>query len=570
MVVCGLSCCDELYVFGSPAEKVPSSGEASDFTVTRPQPYFHKPNAVLATNLAAPLPVGVIVPPDWSDADPLSLTLQIPSGVDLLGGELGGVVVDQATINTQTNGDRSYQFTIPRPKTTKVLGRLYAQASGWRDGQTGTIRYHFSQGSWRSPVVSLPLRAVEVQKAPRPKQLMVGMGWWSAGDTAKWPGALDAWEQLGLNSFPLFAHWMKDGDPLWDLVQEARDRGFFIVSIDSPIHRMIAAHKKDVEIFDQLPDGKTGEHFCVSYRGPHYQREIERYAKSMVRARPHFASADIEVWGWRGPVDSKDCVRCQADFKASGLEDWAEWQLAKGDQMWRDLVRAARAEVAKVDGPSCQIGGYDFRPGPAYQAVWSVDRNYPQWMHGSQVSTYSCLYPYHWQLIGDEVRKDRDALGHNDVMPWISPGDAGTFPGDALQWTLLECYCNGARGVYFWSSRVWDAESLIAYNHVVRAIAPVEDIILEGSPVGDGFTVDEPGRLSGLRLENSALLLLADYKSQSDGTLTLNLDLPVPSRLVDRLSGEVLVAELAPGPQRIRVPLGDSPARLLHLAPSEQ
>ena len=104
-------------------------------------------------------------------------------------------------------------------------------------------------------------------------------------------------------------------------------------------------------------------------------------------------------------------------------------------------------------------------------------------------------------------------------------------------------------------------------NRVVRAIAPVEDIILEGEPVGDGFKVDRPGRLSGLRLDNSALLLLADYASQSNGTLTLNLDVPVPSRLVDRLSGEVLAAELAPGPQRIQVPLGDSPARLLHMAP---
>jgi hypothetical protein len=98
----------------------------------------------------------------------------------------------------------------------------------------------------------------------------------------------------------------------------------------------------------------------------------------------------------------------------------------------------------------------------------------------------------------------------------------------------------------------------------------VEDIILEGSPVGDGFTVDRPGRLSGLRLGNSALLLLADYASRSNGTLTFNLDVPAPSRLVDRLSGEVLATELPSGPQRIQVPLGDSPARLLHLAPSEQ
>lgn len=567
MYACGLSCCDELYVFGRLTEKAAHNGEASDFTVTRPQPYFHKPNAVLATNLAAPLPVGVAVPPSWSDDDPLLISLELPAGVELLGGELGGTSVDEAMVDVQTNGDRIYQFTVPCPNTSKTLGRLYAQASEWRDGQRGIIKYHSSQDSWSSPVVSVPLRAVTLQKAPRLKQLMVGLGWWSAGNTAKWPGALDAWEQLGINSFPLFGHWMKDGDPLWDLVEKARDRGFFVVNIDSPFHRMIASHKKNPAIFDQLPDGKTGDKLCISYRGILYQQEIERFARAMARARPQFASADIEVWGWRGPVDSKDCTRCRADFEESSLEDWTEWQLRKGDEMWRDLVKASRAAIAEVSGPTCQTGGYDFRPGPAYQSVWSVDRNYPQWMHGSQVSTYSCLYPYHWQLIGDEVRRDRNVLGHNDVMPWISPGDAGTFPGDALKWTLLECYCNGARGVYFWSGRVWDAESLIAYHEVVRAIAPVEDIILEGVPLGVGLKVDDPGRLSGLRLGNSALLLLADYRGQGARTLTLNLDLPVRSQLVDRLSGEILASELPAGPRRMQVSLGESPARLLHVLP---
>ena len=563
---CGLSCCDELYVFGSAGKgTTAASGAPADFTVTRPQPYLHKPYAVLATNIATPLPVGLVVPPDWTADAPLRLTVEMPSGVELLGGGIGGQAFDQATIAAQSSGVQSYLFEIARPKTTKVLGRLYAQASGWRDGQAGRLRYHFSQGSWKSPVVSVPLSAVEVRKAPRLERIMVGLGWWSAADSAKWPRVLDAWEQLGLNSFPLFAHWMKQGDPLWDLAEEARRRGFFIVNIDSPLHRMMTAHKNDAVIYDQLADGAPGKQLCISYRGSHYQREIERFAESMARARPHFASADIEIWGWRGPTDSQKCSRCQADFKASGREDWAEWQLAKGDEIWRELAGAARAAVADVGGPACRFGGYDFRPGPAYQSVWSVDRNYPDWMHGSQVSTDSCLYPYHWQLIGDEVRRDRDALGGNDVMPWITPGDAGTFPGEALQWTLLECYCNGARGVYFWSGRVWDAESLIAYNRVVRAIAPVERLILEGEPLGEFCTVDEPGRLSGLRLDTSALLLVADYQGQSQGTVTLNLHLPVRSRLVDLLSGEVLAADLPHGRQQFPVLLGGSRARLLHV-----
>jgi hypothetical protein len=97
--------------------------------------------------------------------------------------------------------------------------------------------------------------------------------------------------------------------------------------------------------------------------------------------------------------------------------------------MWHDLVEAARAKVKGNDGPEFEIGGYDFRPGAAYQKVWSVSRLYPAWMQSSQVSTYSCLYPYQLGLIGDEVRKDRMGLARNDVLPWLTPGDTGTFPG---------------------------------------------------------------------------------------------------------------------------------------------
>jgi hypothetical protein len=85
-------------------------------------------------------------------------------------------------------------------------------------------------------------------------------------------------------------------------------------------------------------------------------------------------------------------------------------------------------------------------------------------MQSSQVSTYSYLAPNRLELIGNEARQDRSRLAHSDVLPWLSPGDAGTFPGEAFQWALLECYANGARGAWFWSSRVWDSESLIAYN----------------------------------------------------------------------------------------------------------
>ena len=569
----GLSATDELYVFGSPsADGQPGEpgGDPSTFTVTRPQPHFHKPLLVVATNLPAPVPVGLVVPEGLDDKSDLEMTLELPAGLELAGGGIGpsdGDGAEPVKPERMADGRQVYRFSAPARSSTKVWGRLYLQASGWRNGQSGSLRYNFLHAGWQSPVCTLPVRAVEVPAAPRLKRIMTGLGWWSAGDTEKWPNALDAWDTIGLNSFSLFGHWTREGDPLWSLIDEARSRGFFIVNIDSTIHRMLERRKNEPEIHDQFEDGSVGKKLCVSYRGEFYREEIERFAKVMGRTRPHFASQDIELWGWQGPMDCQKCTRCQKDFKASGLESWDEWKLAKGDEIWRDMITAARAEVEKSGGPRFETGGYDFRPGEAYQSVWSVDRMYPEFMQDSQVSTYSCLYPYHLGLIGDEVRADREKLPRSDVMPWITPGDAGTFSGQDFTWALLECHANGARGVYFWSSRVWDSESLIAYNRVVRAIGPVEHVIVEGEPVGDTATVDGVGRVSGIRKGSEMMLLVADYFRRGGGTVKLQLTVPAKSEIVDLMTGLVVKSDVPIGRQTIDVPLEGGPARLLHVRP---
>ena len=567
----GLSAADELYVFGTASESKshsPASGKAADFTVAQPQAYFHKPELVVATNVPAPVPIGIVVPPGDPQQETFHLTLDLPSGVELRGGGIGAAKLDDVAPEPTSDGMTRYRFATAVKSSSKTFGRLYLQATDWQDGREGSLRYQFAHGDWTSTPQELPLRAVAVPSAPRLKRVMTGLGWWSAGDTANWPDALDAWSVIGLNSFPIFAHWMKSGDPLWGLVDEARQHGTFIVNIDSPLHRMLERRRKESEIYCQFKDGSTGEKLCPSYRGPYYQEEIERFAEAMQRARPDHVSLDIELWGWRGPVDCQKCVRCQEDYGASGLESWESWLLTMGDRMWCDLTRAARASVTEAGGASFGMGGYDFRPGHAYQSLWSVDRMYPEWMQCSQVSTYTCLYPYHLELIGDGVREDRRQLERSDVLPWLTPGDAGTFPGESFQWALLECYANGARGVYFWSGRVWDAESLIAYNHVIRAIAPVEELILEGELAGAGVSVDRPARVSGIRHQKEMLLLAADYFGRTDGTLKLHLSVPTESEIRDLLTGQIVTNHVPAGEATVPIVLDGARARLLHVCPT--
>ncbi|MCC7349295.1 MAG: hypothetical protein IT446_01890 [Phycisphaerales bacterium] len=312
-----------------------------------------------------------------------------------------------------------------------------------------------------------------------------------------------------------------------------------------------------------------GKSLCISYRGRYYKEEIQRFADIMAATRPDFSSQDIELWSWAGPTDSAKCTRCQADFAASGAGSWATWQQAKGTQMIQDLITAARKSVKEAGGnPDFVTGEYDFRPGVAYQQTFNFDALYPTLQNVSQVSYYSSLLPADIEYCGDETRKDRSKLPHSDVMPWNTPGDAGVFPGEAFEWALLEHYCNGARGIWFWSSRVWDSEDLIAYNKVIRAIAPVEEVIVDGQLAGADASVEGPGRVSGMKLDGRMVLLAADYYHRTDGTIRLTLNLSKPSTLRDLLTGQTVGGSLSAGQQKVTIPLNGMRGRLLEVLPA--
>jgi len=126
---------------------------------------------------------------------------------------------------------------------------------------------------------------------------------------------------------------------------------------------------------------------------------------------------------------------------------------------------------------------------------------------------------------------------------------------------------NLLRGVFFWSGRVWDAENLIAYNRVVRAIASVEKLILEGELAGQAVSVDAPARVSGIRRQSEMLLLVADYFRRTDGTLNLRLSTSTASRIRDLLTGKVVTKRIPAGDFTVPIELAGARARLLLVYP---
>jgi len=566
---------DELYVFGSPATaKTTATNSAikpTGFSVKHPEFYFHKPYLELANNIPLPVPVGFNVPADKERAD-LAVDIDVPPGVELKGGVIASQRAGSLKPQTLPDGWRRYSFSSSQKVAARYKGRLFFQATSWKDGQKGELRYRFTDKNWQSPSLTIPILAVHVPEAPRLKKIMASLGYWNS-PTDNWPEELRALKTIGINTYSVMAPADKTEVPqkMLTAIEAVRKQGFFISSaMYGPLRPMLHDHLKDrktggegAEVFDVFANGTYGTRLCPSYRGKYYQQEIDRFAHLMAAIKPDFSTEDLELWA--NYTGFEKCVRCQEDQKKSGLS-WEDWKQEKAKEISADIVNRTK-EVLKT---SFDNGIYNVSPEHIYDGgFFNFDKLYPDIITQSQGSTYSNLQPADITFIGDKARNARQHMKHSDVMPIMTAGDAGAFPGKNLKWAILECYTNGSRGIWFWSERSWDSEDLIAYNKAIRAIAPVEDVIVDGDLVGTSAAVDGPGRISGMKLGSKMVLLAADYFGKSDGTLKLHLDVPQKSTLRDLFSGETIGAPLEAGSQTVAVPLNGERARLFEIVPVE-
>ena len=561
-----LSASDELYMLAGDAGATyagATSGELCDFSVTSPRLYFHKPVLMFPTNINAPTAVGMIAPAGFTKQ--VSADIDLPAGVRFTGGQIAGKLMTAVTGTPVGDGFTRYTTSFS-PADSKYRGRIYVRYDA-PDGEMSKIRYQLRWSGGQTPLVELPIRALTIEPAPQPQRIMAGLGWWYLGDTMTWPDALTAYRTLGFNTLPLFGSVLKFDTAEMATIDQFRAEGFRILNIDSTFHKLVTIGGGRTEMLCHFDDGTTGSQLCPSYRGALYDAELARVADQTIRAKADILSSDIELWSWSGPLDAKKCVRCKADYAGSGAATWEAWQHAKGEEMYGDLAAAMQKRATELSARAPELGVYDFRPGMNYQNFWPFDRLYPELIGNSQVSTYTPLYPYHIGFIGDEVRTDRQRLPKSDVLPWITPGDAGTFPGEMFTWALLECYANGARGVHFWSLRVWDAESLDAHARALRIIAPVEETIVDGE-LAAGVTATPAMRVSGMRRGGEYFLLIAKDYEPFTGTVTVTLPGAVPSEVVDLEKGAV-VASLAEGENAFPLVFNGERARVVHVRPPQ-
>ncbi|MCE5229229.1 discoidin domain-containing protein [bacterium] len=554
---------DEIYVYAGDqrARYAPvASLPADDFTMAGPRVYFHKPVLMLPTNMNAPTPVGMIVPAGFKL--PVTVDIDLPPGVRFAGGNIGGRPVADAKGARLRDGFTRYEIPC-KAASAKDWSRVYFRFDA-PEGRSAAIRYRLRWKGSTNAWMKQPVCAIKIGSAPQPRRIMAGLCWWRLGLTREWPDALEDFRRLGFNTLPVFGHESAGSTTDTATIGRFRAAGFKVLNIDSTLHVMRgAAGKRADELACQVADKNRCE-VCPSYRGELYHAEVARVADECACVKADYFSADIEIWTGPGLKLCEQCARCQADYKASGAKSWAEWQLAKGEEMWRDIADAIRRRAGEMGVNPPEIGVYDFRPGINYQNFWPYDRLYPAFLGNSQVSTYSPLYPYNITFVGDEARQDRRRLPRTDVMPWICPGDAGMFPGEMFTWALLECYANGSRGVHFWSGRVWDAETLDAHARALRMIAPVENVIMDGD-LATSITCRPAMRVSGMRKGNEMFLLITDSYEPYSGPVIVTLPGAVKADVIDLDTGQP--AAKLDGQKEFALEFKNQRARAVHVKP---
>ncbi|MEN6400868.1 MAG: hypothetical protein ABFD94_02890, partial [Armatimonadia bacterium] len=110
-------------------------------------------------------------------------------------------------------------------------------------------------------------------------------------------------------------------------------------------------------------------------------------------------------------------------------------------------------------------------------------------------------------------------------------------------------------------NRYWDGEYFLGYNQAVRAVASVEDLIMDGN-LYDGAQVERPARVSGMIHGKDIALLVGEYHGSDPVTLNVTLEVPANSDVIDAETGRKL-GDLSAGKQSLPVKLDAHRSRVL-------
>ncbi|MBT3375281.1 MAG: hypothetical protein HN742_23275 [Lentisphaerae bacterium] len=377
------------------------------------------------------------------------------------------------------------------------------------------------------PWQQVRLRPAELPPPFRLKRLSASIGWMVDRQQALWPDFEVAYARLGFNTVPTFPRaWasraLKEGLPVETVRQSPdpgslseggrrlkrlRELGYRVVYMESPIHSVNWRHPEDAKEFKcQIPGNVPREpSFCPSYRGQYFEEEIQRIADHALMVGPH----EYVLWDWEiagsGMWLGKRCTRCQAAFKASGLE-WEAFVKRQTLEILDALNAAVRDGFAAKGWTPPELGMYNQDTVETYCGVFDFLQD--KRLELQSPSLYVGDDP---GAVHDRIRAARERGGNNRIIPWLTTGTYGRVRPVSSRVMVWETLLNGAGGVTYFCFADFNPAHTLEVSRALAAVAPLEDVIADGTPAHGEIRV-HPGsiRHSAMRIGKHGGLLLAN------------------------------------------------------------
>ena len=378
------------------------------------------------------------------------------------------------------NGKKYHRYRIPTKKDKLSISYLYILSNEQTPDQLPPANIYVEYDGKTGFKQTLPIKVVTLPEFETFKKMPVCLSWMTTESYFdSYPDLLKNYKRFGFNGagvFPRF--WIRNpkADPSDKIrrYEEIRKAGLKLYMNDSAMHEMIRNKKAGHEVY--CITKQPGKLTCPSYTGVYYQKEMERIARCVVMSKPEHVLLDIECFNYAFRRSTKECSRCVAAIKASGLSD-REYIYSCGKRMISDIAKAVEKGAKEANIPVPQLHMYDLDRLDNSHGITRFTDLYPDLIKSSQPSLYIGGHP---PVIQKNIRANYKLIGKKDILPWLSTGCYGEYDSYLVEPIVLEAFMNGAGGVLNYAFNHFADSPLDFYYHAlaVMKLAPYEELLL--------------------------------------------------------------------------------------------
>jgi PKD repeat protein len=519
---------------------------------------------------------------------------------------------DLGTLSRDGKDYHYYIIEIP-PSTYTLEFFLYVKTT--LEVGTKTNMYYWgssmeseSSAELTTRELTLPVEVISVHKVQnKPKRLLIGQGWENMGTYTAWPNFDQEFPSLGLNLI-LLTEMHSDGSfgtakpAIQQFVNDANSVGINIGIAMQPDSIMNYYLKDHPEAQAIRPDGTIWTNgsqlsLCPCYRGNLFDQIMLDPMREIASAGISFVVFDYEM-GYDGQLSYSDlCLskfqtylatkypqltyrdprvfEAQPDQYPEYHEAWSQFmsdQIAEWFSLQKQTFEEAVQEYGAHSSPGVYIGDYG-GPAPFSRAAEVLFYPPKNLQNGLDFVMPVSYVPYDPSDIRQKAEDIRLGQGYRDfaypapnLIYWTTLGWTGgdIMMGPTGRYQFLEILAQGARGFVLYDGSGLDARNFDMLSRIIDAIAPVEDIILDGEHFIAG-TSDPETVAHGQRLGDEMVLVVSDYGTEQKES-TVTVPVTKESTVYNLETGEEM-GTLTPQNDTFTVTFAENRAALVHISP---